>query len=487
MDFLALDLETANSNSDSVCELALVRFEGGVEVASWSQIIRPVRSWQLEPINFSKHGISQDEILAAPTLGDVWSELVSLLNGLPVVAHGATQDLNKLFASAKSTLGESWDFPKSEYFCSLVLSKRTSSLQLEHYTIRDLASEFQIPSPDIERSGILVHSAETDARACGLVSLALIERNEVKSLGEMAKKLGVKTGQIQNGGITQKSVSKTSNSFFGSSAPNGAEYALMREDLKSAGWGIEGHRLSNKSILLTLGLKSMTDAEFYLACALTGADLKSGVSAKLDYLVEGVDSAGKYERGQTGKSKKARELNQDAKNNISIIDETEFLALLGSEVVEAVKELSVKRQESKKASKLGISEEELEMKEKRYQQEQAKRELAESDLREFLKNPTWSTKKLMPGEKICFTQLDWELEHALSERCSDLGFVVTKSVTKDLGLLVIEDKFTRDSAKLREALRKGLEVTLLSIFLESNPDTQVSKKKSRGGFFGLFG
>lgn len=487
MDFLALDLETANSNSDSVCELGLVRFEGGVEIASWSQIIRPISSWQLEPINFSKHGISQDEILAAPTLKDVWPELVGLLEGLPLIAHGATQDLNKLFSSAKSALGESWDFPKSEYFCSLVLSKRTSSLQLEHYTIRDLATEFKIPSPDIERNGILVHSAETDARACGLVSLALIERNEVKNLGEMAKKLGVKTGQIQNGDITQKSVSKTSNTFFGSSTPNSSEYAQMRQDLNAAGWGFEGHKLANKSIVLTLGLNSMTDAEFYVACALVGADLKTGVSAKLDYLVEGVDSVGKYERGQTGKSIKARELNQDSKNNISIIDETEFLAMLGSEVVEAVKELSENRQESKKASKLGISEEELEIKERRYQQEQSKREAAESELKEFLKNPTWSTKKLVPGEKICFTQLDWELESALSERCSDLGFLVTKSVTKDLGLLVIEDKSTRDSAKLREALRKGLEVTLLSTFLESNPDAQVSKRKSRSGFFGLFG
>lgn len=64
MDLLALDLETANSNYDSVCELGMVRFEGGVEIASWSQIIRPISSWQLEPINFSKHGISQDEILA---------------------------------------------------------------------------------------------------------------------------------------------------------------------------------------------------------------------------------------------------------------------------------------------------------------------------------------------------------------------------------------------------------------------------------------
>lgn len=39
--FVALDLETANSNYASICEVGLTKFENGGPVASWSSYIAP--------------------------------------------------------------------------------------------------------------------------------------------------------------------------------------------------------------------------------------------------------------------------------------------------------------------------------------------------------------------------------------------------------------------------------------------------------------
>ncbi len=487
MDFIALDIETANGNLDSVCEIGLVKFKDGIEVSSWTRTIRPALSWELEPVNFSKHGISQEEILSSPSLAQVWDEVSEFLEGLPLVAHGATQDINKLLESAKAAMTDTSTFPSSEYFCSLVLAKRTSVLSLSSFSLRSLAEEFQISSPDIERNGLVVHSAESDARACGRISLALLEVNKVKSLHELAKKLEVKNGQIENLKITRRSVHASKNSFFGTSVPNAADYALMQQELSDAGWAFEGHILAGKSFVLTLSLDSLTDNEFILACALVGAEVKSGVSSKLDYLVEGHDPTGKYRHGETGKSIKARELNQDLKSKISIIKESEFMELMGPDVIEVVREISDRETKAKLAKNIRETSPQDKEQQLKYEKAQSKRSSAESTLEKFLKNPTWAHWKLSPGHTICFTQLDYEIEEVLTQRSQELGITVIKGIRTDLDLLVIEDSRVDGSAKLRDAVARGIEVTLLSYFLEGNPEIAAAlPKKTKQGWRRFF-
>jgi DNA polymerase-3 subunit epsilon len=479
MDFVAIDIETANSASDSVCEIGAVKFSSGKEVHSWSSLVRPATSAELSLINFSKHGISQEQIDSAPSMSEIWEDFSSFVSGLPILAHNATQDINKLLSSVAADLDGGWVFPTKEYFCSLVLARKVEELVTPNYELRTIAEVMGLGNPDIARNEIVAHSAEADARTCGQIALELASMTGSRDMRELAKGLGVREGSISGTQISQRSVSKRSSTLWKTSAPNSEEYEAIKDELSEAGWGYKEHPLSGKTFVLTLGLDSLSDNDFVLACALIDAQLKTSVSGKLDYLVEGYDKTGTYEHGTTSKSKKARELNSSKNAGIEIIEEPKFLELLGSDVIDAVRELSKEREDAKTAKSLGVGTEDLAKRRGRNEATERKRAEAQVQMDLFLRDPRWTYWTLSPGHTICFTQLDYELEESLTKKCQELGINVIKAVTNDLDLLVIEDSRVDGSAKLRDSVIRGIDVTLLSVFLETNPKIATSVASRR--------
>lgn len=483
MDFVAIDIETANSNGDSVCEIGLVKFESGIEVSSWSKIIKPANSSELMSINYSTHGISQEEINEAPEFSEVWKEFSDYIDGLPIIAHGATQDLSKIFKSAQSAMDDSWSFPSSEYFCSLVLSRHSSSIDLESYSLRAIAERLSIESPNIVRNGLVVHSAESDARAAGLIAISIASNSGQGSLRELATSLGISPGVIEKRAISKKSVS--SSTFHTWKKINATDYGALKASLESTGETFVDHPLSGKSFVLTLSLEAMSEEEFVLACALINAEVKSGVSAKLNFLIEGDDPTGKYTRGKTSKSTKARQLISEKNAPIDIIDEAKFIGLIGPDVIEASKVLAKSRssvqQSPQKNQHRPKGANPSKIKNRQSQ------EAAEANYRAFLRNPEWSEGKVIHGQRVSFTQLDYEDESKLTKACSAAGLEVTKSVSKKVDLLVIADSGYKNSAKLRDAIQKGIPACLLSHFLKANPELSsvsgVRRKLTWKNFF----
>lgn len=466
MDFVALDIETANSKGDSVCEIGLVKFKSGTEVSSWSRTIRPAQSSELMSINFSTHGISQDQINESPDISEIWQDFCDFVEGLPIVAHGATQDLSKIFKSASSAMNEKWKFPSSEYFCSLVLSRNSSSLQLESYSLRSIAEHLGIETPNISRNGLVVHSAESDARASGLIAISMADDLGQKSLRELAGSLSISPGVIDERSLSKRCVSTVV--LAGWKKISASSFGVLTASLESAGEKFVDHPLAGKSFVLTLSLEALSEQEFVIACALVGAEFKSTVSTRLDYLVEGYDPAGKYTRGKTGKSTKAMQLIEEKSAPIHIIDEGRFLALIGPDVADAAKRLAKTGSDHQKTSRSN------QHRPKKDKQADAKRrqslERAKADYKAFLRNPKWSEGKVVTGQKVSFTQLDVKEESKLEEACLAAGVEVTKSISKKVDLLVIADSFYKDSAKLRDAIQKGIPSCLLSHFLSANPE-----------------
>ena len=107
-----------------------------------------------------------------------------------------------------------------------------------------------------------------------------------------------------------------------------------------------------------------------------------------------------------------------------------------------------------------------------------RRRAAEESKAQFLRNPDWSTRTLTRGDIVCFTQLmPWgennqnhEAEvHRVAER---LGIEIRHSLKSDLDLLVVNDPWIHESAKLRDALSRKMPipVTTYSIFQKNNPE-----------------
>jgi DNA polymerase-3 subunit epsilon len=488
--FVAIDIETANGNKDSVCEIGLARFEDGQIVSTWSSVIRPTRSHTLDPRNFSIHGLSQEVIDTGRDLKDALPEILELLDSAILVGHNATQDLNKIFASLESAFGGKNAAPSIslDFACTLTAS-RNAPIDSEDFRLETLCRLFDTPHSNANRGGIAAHTAEQDAISAGRLMVALIEDSNARGIKHLLDGLGLSFGIIDGGRVLKGCTTKFANKRWANAAPNSEEFELIRLDLQNSNLVIESHPLMGKSICLTLSLRRLTEAEFAISCAMSGAVFKTAVSTKLDILVEGNDTTGKYEKGFTTKALKAKALNHNGAA-IQVIEEDEFLALLGEDLLMNIDQLRSERVAQKKTPVIKEDPAHRAWLDQQNIVNEKLREKGDKLRDQFLTDPKWSRKEVKAGDRISFTQiLDFELESRLEKAAFDLGVEVTKSVSKKLALLIVADDGAAESAKLRDAILKGIEVTSLSTFIESNSafsKAAASEKSIMTRFNGFF-
>ena len=85
MEFVALDVETANPDMSSICQIGLARFAGRNLVETWKTYVDPED--EFDPINILIHGITEETIRGAPTFPAVADGLCQHLSGKVVVCH----------------------------------------------------------------------------------------------------------------------------------------------------------------------------------------------------------------------------------------------------------------------------------------------------------------------------------------------------------------------------------------------------------------
>ena len=64
MEFVALDVETANADMASICQIGLARYENGSLVEEWKTYVDPEDYF--DGINISIHGIDEATVKGAP-------------------------------------------------------------------------------------------------------------------------------------------------------------------------------------------------------------------------------------------------------------------------------------------------------------------------------------------------------------------------------------------------------------------------------------
>jgi DNA polymerase III subunit epsilon len=84
-DFVVIDVETANADLSSICQIGIVGFAEGTETSRWESLIDPEDFF--DPWNISIHGIDEPDVAGAPTLPDVMGEIAARLSGVIVVSH----------------------------------------------------------------------------------------------------------------------------------------------------------------------------------------------------------------------------------------------------------------------------------------------------------------------------------------------------------------------------------------------------------------
>lgn len=471
LHFVSIDLETASSEPDSICEIGLAKFREGVLVDTYQSIIQPEFEFYLEGENAAIHGISIEQIEAAPYLAEVWADIRNFIGEDILVAHSATNDMKKIITTLEGSDLDTELF-EADYLCTEVASRNSNVIQAESYSLDNLVFYLGLNrQTELRGRSDGRHGALEDAILCGELLLRILEGEAQTSVEALTSHLGLKLGQARGSKLIRGC---TKAKFANNSDLNSEQFRELQDDVWQKFQVVSGHPLQGKSILLTLSLESMTEPEFNRACAMVGAIVKTGVSKKLDYLVEGIDPTGKYQTGTTGKSKKARELNESQEASIAIIREPEFKDLITASVIDSVKAATEQKIQDAKSPQQVQREKRLE---KSRTASEKKMQSGEQLKAEFLANPHWSQKVVSKGDIICFTQIvDIEKELELESKAKTQGVTTTKSVNKQLNLLVIADGHEVESAKLRNALLNETPVTTLSIFLETNPAFKTKKK-----------
>ena len=85
LTFNAIDVETANADRASICQISIVHVRDGEIEDRWQTLVNP-EDW-FDPWSVSIHGIDDDDVRDSPTLPDVRAELGARLRGSILVSH----------------------------------------------------------------------------------------------------------------------------------------------------------------------------------------------------------------------------------------------------------------------------------------------------------------------------------------------------------------------------------------------------------------
>lgn len=148
--FTAIDFETARGPRWSICQVGLVRVEGGEVVRELSLLIQPPENYYWH--SFTQiHGLCWEDTCSAPNFAQAWPTLLPWLQDQTVVAHNAAFDMSCLRAVL--------DFYQIEH----PQFTQACTYRIFRAGLAQLCSQYDIP--------LNHHDALSDARACALLFL----------------------------------------------------------------------------------------------------------------------------------------------------------------------------------------------------------------------------------------------------------------------------------------------------------------------------
>jgi len=258
MDFIAIDVETANADMASICQIGLAKFENGDLVAEWSSLINPEDFFDY--MNVSVHGIEPDDVANAPTLPEVASAVSQQLNGSILVCHTHFD---------RVSMGQAFD----KYSLPPLTVKWLDSARVARRTWSECARSGYGLSAICDRIGYEFkhHDALEDAKACGHVLLHALKESQISLedwLVRVEKPINPSASRsqesIKSASRSQESIKRDGNPdgpLFGELAVFTGSLTIKRSDAADAAseMGIKvTPSVTKKTTLLIVGDQDVT-------------------------------------------------------------------------------------------------------------------------------------------------------------------------------------------------------------------------------------
>jgi DNA polymerase-3 subunit epsilon len=189
MGWAAIDFETAYADRASACALGLVVVQASQIVKRRSWLIRPSKV-RFDLNNVMLHGITADHVAEVPTFAELWDEVYSEIQGMPLAAHNASFDIGVL----RHTLDDyKIPYPELDYYCTRAISQALWTA-LPSYGLELVSHYLGLPFAH--------HTVEEDAVACATIVLRGCGEVGVGDLTQLAERLKIRRGHLDPGKYT---------------------------------------------------------------------------------------------------------------------------------------------------------------------------------------------------------------------------------------------------------------------------------------------
>lgn len=304
VNFVAIDLETATEERDSICEIGITIVENSKIKGSRSWLVQPPDN-EYDEFNIDIHGITPEQTENSPSFDEVWKEVEPYLDGNVVVAHNTSFDT---YVLRDSFLWNEMQFPNFAFFCSYRLAKKVVN-NCYSYSLPFVCEALGIDFGKHHRAG-------DDSKACAELFLKCLELSEATSFSDLQSKYNFRCGRFSPDYFRPQLSSKNGKGGRGIKASE-----ITGDPSKID----EGSYFYGKYVCFTGKCLYGTRKELLQKIADIGGIPTDNVTKRTDILVVGQqDYRIVGESGMSTKQKKAMSLKDDG-FPIEIMSEADFL------------------------------------------------------------------------------------------------------------------------------------------------------------------
>ncbi len=287
LTFNSIDVETANADRASICQIGIVHIRDGEIEDQWQTLVNP-EDW-FDPWNIELHGIDESTVSHSPTLPDVRDELRARLRGTVLVSHTSFDRV----AFERAMTRYSLEQLQVTWLDSAKVARRAwpESYGRRGYGLKNIAKNLGISFDH--------HNALEDARAAAEIVLHACISTKIDIKGWL---------------------SRVERPIFSSDSSSGSTESVKREG------NVHG-TLYGETILFT-GALSFPRRQAADIAANAGCDVANNVSKKVTMLVVGIQDDSKLNGYE--KSSKHRKIETLISKGleIQILSERDFLELM---------------------------------------------------------------------------------------------------------------------------------------------------------------
>lgn len=291
LNFVAFDVETANADPASICQLGIAVFKDGEVVETWESLVNP--QTHFDAMNVFIHGIEPEQVKNAPTLRALESKLHSFFDGNIVATYSSFDKV----ALAKNGFGENYDWLD----ITRVVRRTWEEVAYSGY---GLANVCAINNIKIEKH----HDAVSDAISAGKI-LALALSQQKINMVDCKKLISKRIGTLLSKG-KMLDTPEGANRIIDGGNPEGEWYG---------------------EVLCFTGQLSIPRVQASIVASQAGFHVADGVTKKTTFLVKGYqDQSVLNGKAVSSKEEKALKLIKKGQD-MFVINEADFFDYIKAE------------------------------------------------------------------------------------------------------------------------------------------------------------